>query len=79
MSYLASPKRAGELRRLLALRRSTPDHGYVPESRASIVAQLGEVFASGTEPGPRTAALAALVAACGVSRKLFPNVGRRVR
>ncbi|HYZ55745.1 MAG TPA: GPP34 family phosphoprotein [Streptosporangiaceae bacterium] len=79
VSYLASPKRAGELRRLLALRRSTPDYGYVPALRASIVAQLGEVFASGTEPGPRTAALAALVAACGVSGKLFPNVDRRVR
>jgi hypothetical protein len=43
------------------------------------VAQLGEVFASGTEPGPRTAALAALVAACGVSGKLFPNLGRDAR
>lgn len=79
---LTSSERTDELRSLLALRHIAPDYGYVPDastSRARIVAQLGEVFAGGTEPDPRTAALAALVDACGMSGKLFPNVDRRVR
>jgi hypothetical protein len=79
---LASSERTDELKSLLTLRHMAPEYGYVPDastSRARIVAQLGEVFASGTEPDPRTAALAALVAACRMSGKLFPNVDRRVR
>lgn len=43
------------------------------------MAQLGEVIRQRAEPDPRTATLAALVAACGVSGKLFPDVDRRVR
>ena len=76
---LASRKRSGELELLLGFDERLPDHSHNAALRAQILTRLGEVFASGTQPGPRTAALAALVAACGVSRKLFPGVDRRVR
>jgi len=76
---LASRRRFGEVELLLGLDKGLPDHSHNPALRAQILTRLGEVFTSGTQPDPRTAALAALVAACGASAKLFPDVDRRVR
>src|SRR5262245_16740611 len=41
--------------------------------REELVARLNEVLTAKTEPDARTAVLAALVAASGLSRKLFPG------
>jgi hypothetical protein len=50
-----------------------------PRPRDELVARLSDVLTTQARPDPRTAALAALVAACGLSGKLFPGVDRRVR
>jgi hypothetical protein len=47
--------------------------------REELVARLSGGLTTQARPGPRTAALAALVAACGLSGKLFPGVDRQVR
>lgn len=50
-----------------------------PRPRADIAGRLAQVFMPGFEPDPQTAALAALVFACGMSATLFPSVNRRAR
>ncbi len=50
-----------------------------PRPREELVARLSDVLSIQARPDPGTAALAALVAACGLSGKLFPGVGGQVR
>ena len=58
--------------------RSVREPDVVPQ-REELLARLSEVFTTDAEPDARTAALAALMAACGLSGKLFPGVARQVR
>lgn len=58
--------------------RGAPDGDVVPQ-REELLARLSEVLTTESEPDARTAALAALVAACGLSGKLFSGVDRRAR
>jgi len=50
-----------------------------PRPREELVARLSDMLSTQARPDPRTAALAALVAACGLSGKLFPGVDGQVR
>jgi Golgi phosphoprotein 3 (GPP34) len=58
--------------------RGARDPDIVPR-REELLTRLSEVFTTDAGPGARTAALAAPMAACGLSGKLFPGVDRRVR
>jgi hypothetical protein len=48
-----------------------------PQPAAELRARLASALTSQAEPDPRTAALAALVHACGASRKVLPDLDRR--
>ena len=50
-----------------------------PQPAAELRARLTDALTSHQEPDPRTAALAALVNACGASRKVLPDLDRRTR
>jgi hypothetical protein len=58
--------------------RGAPDGNVVPQ-REKLLARLSEVLTTESEPDTRTATLAALVAACGLSGKLFSGMDRRAR
>ncbi|PZS35105.1 MAG: GPP34 family phosphoprotein [Pseudonocardiales bacterium] len=48
-----------------------------PATEAAARARLGLAMVKGAAPEPRTAALASLLHACGLSRKVFPELDRR--